>query len=70
MTHVVITTVIDLSSSQLEAIKTAVSKKYGKDVTYETVINPEILGGIQVAIDSRFLDGSVKAKVDQLKKQI
>lgn len=70
MTHVVITSAIGLSSEQLEKIKNAISKKYGQDVTYLIAVDPSILGGVQLTINSRLLDGSIKGKIEQLKKQI
>ena len=70
MTNVVITTAMKLPSTQLEQIKKAVSKKYGRAVTYQLNVDPSILGGLQITIGSRFLDGSVKGKLDQLQKKV
>ncbi len=70
MTTITITTAVELSAAQMEQIKKAAQKKYGKDVVFEKEIKEDILGGIQIKVDSRLLDGSVKNKVDQLYKQL
>ncbi len=70
MSTVVITTAVPLSSAQLEHIKKAVDKKYGKGSKYHVTVNPAIIGGVQITIDSRQLDGSAKYKFSQLKKKI
>lgn len=68
--NVTITTAIELSAAQLATIKTAVTRKYGKTVTFHTVVDTAVVGGVQIALDSRFLDGSVQGKLAQLRKQL
>lgn len=69
MTKVIVTTAVEPTSAQLETIKSAVAKKYGKNVEVESKIDSSILGGIQITIGSRQLDGSIKGKLDQIRKK-
>jgi|GEM_PF-1038390 len=66
MMRVVITTAIEMTAAQLERVKKATLKKYGKDLSYDVVVDPSILGGIQIAFNSHLLDGSLKTKIEQL----
>jgi F-type H+-transporting ATPase subunit delta len=69
MMNVVITSATPLSSKQLNEVKDAVTKKYGK-AEFSTVIDPSLIGGLTIALGSRLLDGSIKTKLEQLRKQI
>ena len=69
MTKVIVTSTVDLTATQLDAVKKAVVKKYGPDVSIESKIDASILGGVQITIGSRQLDGSLKGKLDQIRKK-
>jgi F-type H+-transporting ATPase subunit delta len=68
MTHVTITSAVELSKAQLEKIETTLSKKHGKELQLHTVINAELIGGVQIAVNSKQIDGSLKTRLEQLKK--
>ena len=68
MLNVVISSAVELTSAQLEKIKKAILTKHGKDVQFSVKIDPSLIGGLTVTLGSRQLDGSVKGKVDQIKK--
>ena len=70
MVHVVVTTAIKMASDELAAIKKAIEQKYGRDVEYQLEVDPHILGGIKLQIDSRLLDGSIENKVSQLERNL
>jgi F-type H+-transporting ATPase subunit delta len=44
--------------------------KYGKDLTMEFVVNPELLGGMRIRIGSDVWDGSVRNRLERLKQQL
>ncbi|MCX6854247.1 MAG: F0F1 ATP synthase subunit delta [Verrucomicrobia bacterium] len=54
-------------ASDLEA---SLSKKYGRPLTLEFKIVPELLGGIRVKVGSDVWDGSVKARLEALKNSL
>jgi len=51
------------TQSELQA---SLSKKYGRPLTLEFSVNPELLGGIRVKVGSDVWDGSVKARLKAL----
>ena len=69
MTKVIVTTAVEPTSAQLEEVKKAVTKKYGKAVEIESRVDASILGGVQITIGSRQLDGSLKGKLNQIRKK-
>lgn len=62
-----VTTAVELSKSQSTAITEAVSKKYPKQtVVLETTIDPEVIGGIRIIVDSVEYDATVAGKLQRL----
>ena len=45
-------------------------KKENKKVTLKVSIDPSLLGGIKVQIANRIYDGTIKNKVEMLKKEL
>lgn len=69
MTKVLVTTAVEATAAQIELVTKAVTKKYGKTVEISQVVDPRIVGGVQITIGSRQLDGSLKGKLDQIRKR-
>jgi F-type H+-transporting ATPase subunit delta len=55
------------TQSELQA---SLSKKYGRPLTLEFHVNPELLGGIRVKVGSDVWDGSVKARLNALSESL
>ncbi len=51
-------------------LKTSLSQKYGRELSLEFHIKPELLGGIRVKVGSDVWDGSVKARLEALKASL
>jgi F-type H+-transporting ATPase subunit delta len=65
---VVITSAIPLSSKQVGVLSKAIKKKYPRQkLEFERVVDPQILGGIKINLDSQSLDASLKAKLESLR---
>ena len=47
-------------------LQASLSKKYGRHLTLDFSVNPELLGGIRVKVGSDVWDGSVKARLESL----
>lgn len=47
-------------------LQASLSKKYGRPLTLDFSVNPELLGGIRVKVGSDVWDGSVKARLKAL----
>ena len=68
---VTVTTALELSKAQEEVISTAVKKKYAvSSVTIEKVVNPSVIGGIKVTINSVEFDGTVQGKLAKVRSQL
>ncbi|NOT10098.1 MAG: ATP synthase F1 subunit delta [Gemmatimonadales bacterium] len=65
---------ITLARTPDEALKASViqalAKALGKDIVAGFAVDPEILGGTIVRVGDRVLDGSVRRKLTQLRRQL
>jgi F-type H+-transporting ATPase subunit delta len=61
------TTLTPTIGAELQA---SLSKKYGRVLSLEFKVNPELLGGIRIKVGSDVWDGSVKARLEALKNQL
>lgn len=59
-----------LTKTQLNAIKKKISNKVNKKVELVNKIDPTLIGGIKVSVEDKAFDGSIKAKLEALKKQM
>ena len=59
-----------LTDQQIQDIEKAISQKENKKVTLKISIDPSLLGGIKVQIANRIYDGTIKNKVEMLKKEL
>ncbi len=59
-----------LSSDLQLQLKKSLSTKYGRDLTLDFHVRPELLGGIRVRVGSDVWDGSVKARLESLKASL
>ena len=66
----VIYTPYELTDQQIQDIEKAISQKEIKKVTLKVSIDPSLLGGIKVQIANRIYDGTIKNKVEMLKKEL
>lgn len=70
MKTVTITTAVALADKQLKTIADAVTEKYGKQLEFKQVVDPQVIGGIRLTIGSMQLDATVQHKLQQLKNQL
>ncbi|NEU30400.1 F0F1 ATP synthase subunit delta [bacterium LRH843] len=60
-----------LTDKQQEDISGAFSKKLGKSkLVVKNIVNSELLGGIKIRIGDHIYDGTVKAQLDRMKRQL
>ena len=64
------TTSSALSETQLKQIREQVVRAYGKQPDLETVIDPEIIGGLRLRVGNTVIDGSLASRLGQLKKNL
>ncbi|MEG0288190.1 MAG: ATP synthase F1 subunit delta [Carnobacterium sp.] len=66
-----VTTTVPLTESQEKRIQEVFIKKLGaRKVLIKTIIDEEILGGVIIEIENKVFDGSIRANLESLKKQL
>ncbi len=71
MQVVKITTAIELSSAQRTKIEKALSAKVkASGAQFEYVVDSQVLGGIKVALGSHELDGTLRARLEQVHERL
>ncbi len=61
-----VTSVSKLNAKQLGAIRAAVKKMVGGDVTVDAELDESLVGGLVVRVGSRMIDASLKTKLQRL----
>jgi F-type H+-transporting ATPase subunit delta len=56
-----------LSDKNLDALKVALKKVTGKDVTLNVKVDPSIIGGLVLKLGSRMVDSSLRTKLNSMK---
>ena len=59
-----------LSDQQLDLVKSSLERREKKQVLLETELSPELLGGMQLVIGNKLIDGSVKRQLADLKEKL
>jgi F-type H+-transporting ATPase subunit delta len=60
----------ELTNETVEKIKTALSKRTGKQVVLDISVDPSLIGGMVTRIGDLVLDGSIKTQLEGLKESI
>ena len=68
--NAIVYTAKQLSEGELEKVVQQFSKTVGKSIRAEQVVEPSLLGGIQVRIGDRLYDGSLSGKLARLEKTL
>ena len=61
-----VTSAVALPASELETIKAALKKRFGRDVEVETAVDAGLIGGAVIDAGDVVIDGSLKGKLDRL----
>jgi F-type H+-transporting ATPase subunit delta len=59
-----VTTAIPLQEADSKRVQAELEKKVGSSVTLDSVVDPQILGGMIIEVDGKLLDLSVKTKLN------
>ena len=63
-------TAVEISDEIKNRVKSKLENKFSKRVELESRINPEIIAGMIVEIGDKVLDGSIKTKLENMKRQL
>jgi F-type H+-transporting ATPase subunit delta len=65
-----VTSAVELERSVIEALQARILEQTGQNVELESIVDPDILGGIVVRVGNSILDASVRHRLDQLRKEV
>jgi F-type H+-transporting ATPase subunit delta len=68
--HALITTAVPIDDAEKQKIASQLEKITGKKVSIKLQVNPAILGGIIARIQDTQIDGSVRNKLEMLRKDL
>jgi F-type H+-transporting ATPase subunit delta len=63
-------TATPLSAAQAERLSAVLTRRYGKKVGLNTVIDPSVVGGLRVQIADDVIDASVAARLSDLRQRL
>ncbi|RPE75839.1 F0F1 ATP synthase subunit delta [Vulcaniibacterium tengchongense] len=61
-----VTAAAELPGAELDAIKAALRKRFGREVELETAVDPSLIGGAVIDAGDVVIDGSLKGKLERL----
>ena len=64
--HVVIESAAPLTESEMNNLRADIIRTHGDDLTFDTAVRPELIGGLRVRVGSDVWDGSVRARLEAL----
>ena len=59
-----------LSDAQTTRLTTALAKQYGRPVHANVVVDPEVVGGVRVAIGDDVIDGTIASRLDEAGRKL
>jgi len=68
--HASVTTAVELSADQLDAIAARLSQSLGRQVRARAVVDPSILGGVVVRVGDKLVDGSIRTRLKRLRREL
>lgn len=66
----VVTSAIPLSETQLESLRAALSRQYGRQVHTNVVIDSAVVGGIRVEIGDEVVDGTISHRLAEAQRRM
>ena len=64
--HVVIESASPLTEPEMTKLRDDITRTHGDDLTFDTAVRPELIGGLRVRVGSDVWDGSVRARLEAL----
>lgn len=64
--HAIIESAAPLDLEERARAADSLTAQYGKQLTFEYKVTPELIGGLRVQVGNDVLDGSVKGRIDRL----
>jgi F-type H+-transporting ATPase subunit delta len=64
--HAVIESAAPLTESEMKEVRAEITRVHGDDLTFDTAVRPDLIGGLRVRVGSDVWDGSVRARLEAL----
>ena len=61
---------VPLSENQQDRLKAALANATGKQLNVKVIVDPSVLGGLVATVADTVIDGTVRARLDQLKSRL
>jgi F-type H+-transporting ATPase subunit delta len=68
--HVLVRSAVPLADDQRDRLLAELREAYRREPVLETQVDPELLGGLVVRVGDYQYDGSVRTRIDTLRKQL
>ena len=65
-----VTSAIELSKEQIEALKAKLKELSGKDIVLKTVTDPKVLAGLKIELEGKQLDGTVSGRLSGISRKL
>lgn len=59
-----------VSEAAMTRLRTQLERREGKTIEVRTEIAPELLGGVEIHLDHRVIDGSVRRQINELRERL
>jgi F-type H+-transporting ATPase subunit delta len=67
---VTVTSAIELDEALVEDIGKRIEEQTGRKVELSSNVEPDVLGGLMVRVGNMVLDGTVRNRLERLRKQV
>jgi F-type H+-transporting ATPase subunit delta len=67
---VTITSAVELDASTVKKIRKEIEDQTGRKTELTTEVDPDVLGGLAVQVGNSIMDGTVRARLDRLRRQV
>ncbi len=65
-----VSTAISLSDEEKEKVKGKLAGVTGKELVVNTIVNPDIMGGMVARVGDKLIDGSVRTRLKELRRDL
>ena len=65
-----VTSAVELTDAEKDALRRALSQRYGADLVFSFHVDPSLLGGLRVRVGDRLIDTSVASRMTALKESV
>lgn len=67
---VTVRSAVPFANGQADAIKSALKKRFGRDIELEQRVDPSVIGGAVIDAGSMVIDGSVRGRLERLESAL